>query len=159
MANSLTQTDFYSLDNINSYDDDARQILKDKIKKTQYSDLDLRFLSSPNTSDIVKRTGKNSVRQSVKNLILTDYYERLFLPVLGSGIKSLLFEPLDFITERRMEDMIRTTLENFEPRISIVNIDVKVNFDETGYDIKIVYVIINTDEKETFTTFLERSRG
>jgi len=159
MATSLTQTDFYSLDNISSDDDAARQILKEKIKQTQYSDLDLRFLSSPNTSDIVKRIGKNSVRQSVRNLILTDYYERLFLPFIGSGIKSLLFEPLDFITERRIEDEIRTTLENFEPRISLVNIDVNVNYNETGYDIKIVYIIINTDEQETFTTFLERTRG
>lgn len=159
MAYSSTQSDFLTIDNVSKFDDEAQKLLTERLKKTEYSDLDLKFVRNPNTGDLSKRTARNSVRQSIKNLVLTDYNERLFNPNLGTGIKSILFEPIDFISERRLEDFIRTVIENYEPRANLIQIDVNANAQETGYDVKIIYSIINTDVKETFTTFLETTRG
>lgn len=159
MANSSTQTDFLTIDNVSKFDGEAQKLLAERLKKTEYSDLDLAFNKNPNTGDLSKRSARNSVRQSIKNLVLTDYNERLFNPNLGTGLKSILFEPVDFITERLIEDVIRTVIENYEPRANLIEINVNANAQETGYDVKIIYSIINTDVKETFATFLETTRG
>ena len=71
----------------------------------------------------------------------------------------LLFEPNDIITEQLIEDEIRTVVANFEPRANILNVTVESERDGAGYQIKIIFSVVNETEPVTFTTFLESTRG
>lgn len=88
-----------------------------------YSDLDISFTKDPRTRDLTVRSDASAVRQSVMNLLYTNFYERPFQPSLGSGILSRLFEPNDEITQFIMADDIRRVLERFEPRVTIQFVD------------------------------------
>ena len=66
-----------------------------KQKTKIYSDIDLRFTANPISGDVAKKYDVNAVKQSLRNLVLTQYYERPFQPNLGSPIYKLLFENLD----------------------------------------------------------------
>ena len=92
-------------------------------------------------------------------MILTKKKERPFQPALGSSILELLFEPNDIITEKLIEDEIRTTIENFERRAEVLDVIVNDDREGQGYRIKIIFSVINENEPVTFTTFLTRSRG
>lgn len=161
MSTTATETDVVSSNDnfVNLRDTEALALLNKRLKLTQFQDLDLKFTRNPNTGDLMLRTGGNAVKQAIKNLILTDYYERPFQPGIGSGIRQMLFEPADFISERRIEDEIRSTIENFEPRAEVLNVQAKARFDGHGYDVAIVFNTKNSTEPITFTTFLERARG
>ena len=84
-----------------------------------YSDLDLTFKRMPGTNDVAMRYDENAVIASVRNLLLTNFYERLFEPSIGSNLQQLLFEPMTDITANMLNDEIRTTIRNYEPRITI----------------------------------------
>lgn len=88
-----------------------------------YSDLDISFTKDPRTRDLTLRTDADAVKQSVMNLLYTNFYERPFQPPLGSGVLSRLFEPNDEITQFIMADDIRRVLERFEPRVTIKFVD------------------------------------
>ena len=105
-----------------SYSDaQSRNINADRDSQV-YRDLDLFFSKKSTSSDISKVQGVQSVKRSVRNLILTNIYEKPFHPEIGSGIRDLLFEPLSpitaFVLSKRVEDVI----ENFEPRARLVGV-------------------------------------
>ena len=85
----------------------------------QWSDLDLNFTRHPVTNDIVRKLDVESIKRSVKNLILTNKYERLFHPEIGSGITSLLFELVSPTTATVLESTIRQTLNKPLPYLHI----------------------------------------
>ncbi len=159
MAYSNNQSDSNQYDDLYIQDDVARQLLDEKISKQQFSDIDLKFTKNPNTGDISKRRGANSVKQAIKNLILTEYYEKLFKPGIGSNIRKLLFEPIDFITATRLETSIRTVIENYEPRAIFLNVEVIPDAVNLGYTINVTFGIKNNAQKEVFTQFLNTVRG
>jgi len=85
-----------------------------------YSDIDLLFSAHPITGDVSRRTDSDAIKRSVKNIVLTNYYERPFKPSLGGGLRNMLFE-LD--TDRRLQRVqkqLKNTIETFEPRVSNV---------------------------------------
>ena len=73
--------------------------------------MDIKFGRNPSTNDLIIKTGDGAVKQAIKNLIRTDYYERRMRPGLGSSVKRLLFEPADNITEIRVKDAILETIK------------------------------------------------
>ena len=95
----------------------------------QYSDLDLNFTIHPVKKDINRNLGERAVINSVKNLILTNHYERPFQPNIGSNIRRLLFENLDNLTGTTIESEIRQTILNFEPRVNISKLNVVAEAD------------------------------
>src|SRR6056300_244093 len=91
-------------------------------KKTIYADLFNNMDIHPISDDIALKTNENAIKQSIRNLLLTDRGERPFYPNLGSDIRALLFENFTPQTLIVLKQKIRETIENFEPRCSIVDI-------------------------------------
>jgi phage baseplate assembly protein W len=124
----------------------------------KFSDLDLNFSAHPVTKDVVKKLNDNAIAGSIRNLLLTSHYERLFNPELGSNLKKMLFEPIDNITTSIIQGMILQTIKNYEPRVTIEDVIATPDYDNDRYDIKIVFFVNNTLEPITVSFFLERVR-
>lgn len=123
-----------------------------------YSDLDLDFLLNPATNDVARKTGNAAIQRSIRNLILTNYYERPFQPKIGSDVSRLLFEPTTSITQIELEKVIRLCIENFEPRVRVQNVAVSYNEDEYGFNVRLEYIILNRNIPVVTSLFLERIR-
>lgn len=123
-----------------------------------YKDLDLLFNVHPIKKDINKHTAEMAVINSIKNLVLTNHYERPFQPELGSNVSKLLFENLDFITAAALEREITQTITNFEPRASVYRIKAIPDYDNNGFSIDMEFLIKNRTEPVTITFFLDRVR-
>lgn len=123
-----------------------------------FSDLDLNFNAHPVSGDIVKKYDENAIKQSIKNLILTQNYERPFHSEIGSQIKSLLFELPTSMTASLVKRQIMDTITNFEPRANILDVTVLLSPDNNGIYCTIVFTIINTATPISVDLFLERTR-
>lgn len=123
-----------------------------------YKDLDLNFKIHPIKKDINKTVGENAIVASVKNLLLTNHYERPFQPYIGCNIKKLLFEPMDPIVARSIDTEIRTTLANFEKRVDVVSVSVIPNFDQNGFNVTLTIRPKNLVTPIQINFFLERVR-
>ena len=124
----------------------------------QYSDLDLSLVPHPNKKDIIPLIDVDAVRNSVKNLVLTDRYERLFNPDISSGLKRLLFENGDSHTTYLIRTYIIEVLTNYEPRISGLNVIVQDDDVNNGYYITIAFNVISVNIQSDVQIFLERTR-
>ena len=124
----------------------------------QYTDLDLNFLIHPIRKDINKHKDEMAVINSIKNLMMTNHYERPFQPDLGSNVRRLLFENLDKITAISMEREIRQVVENYEPRAQIKNLDILPDLDNNGFSVRMEFYIMNMSDPVTINFFLERVR-
>lgn len=123
-----------------------------------YSDLDLLLVPNPVTGDINPIKDTEAIRKSVINLILTNFYERPFQPEIGCGVRSLLFEPADPITISDIEDAAKEVLDNFEPRVRVIDISATDDPDNNAYTMTIQFQIISTEQVVEATTILERLR-
>ena len=123
-----------------------------------FSDLDLNFNIHPTTKDINRFKNENAVINSVKNLILTSNYPRLFQPEVGCGLKRLLFEQVDNVTASLLEREISETIGNFEPRVDLQNVTASGFPDENGYKVELTFFLINNPSPITIDFFLERVR-
>jgi phage baseplate assembly protein W len=124
----------------------------------QYKDLDLNFLIHPVRKDINKHKDEMAVINSIKNLMMTNHYERPFQPDLGSNVRRLLFENLDKITAISMEREIRQVVENYEPRAQIKTLDIIPDVDNNGFSVRMEFYIMNMTDPITINFFLERVR-
>lgn len=127
-------------------------------RNPDYSDLDLDFLAHPNTGAIVIKRGNEAIKRSVRNLILTNFYDRPFQPQIGSNAHKLLFENATPLTSIFLKDAIREVLKNYEPRIELKDVAVVFNIDNNAYNVTLNYIILNRSEPITQTLFLERVR-
>ena len=124
----------------------------------QYSDLDLNFNVHPVKKDINRWTDEQAVIHSVRNLLVTNHYERPFQPDLGSNIRRMLFEPLDNITASNLDREIRQTITNFEPRVIITTLQVAPLYDKNSFGIYMEFEIVNRSEPITIRFMLQRIR-
>ena len=127
-------------------------------RKPDYSDLDLDFKINPVTGDINKKTGEDAVKRSIRNLVLTNYYERPFNSSLGSNIPRLLFDNVDIITASEIQDSLAKLINIYEPRVSLQSVKVFADIDNQGFNVRLEYIILNTETPATFNLFLERIR-
>ena len=125
-------------------------------REVLYSDFDLSFISHPNTKDITILKDIDSVKQSVKNLILTNKGERPFNPRLGSKIRALLFEPVDEFTAFDIKEEVLITLNNFEPRIVVTNIEVISEPDFNRFKLSIDFQMVTNLDTGEVSFYLER---
>lgn len=123
-----------------------------------FKDLDLNFNIHPVRKDINMHKNEYAIINSVKNLILTNFYERVFQPQLGSNIRRLLFENIDNLIAARIEKEIEETILNFEPRVQISNITAIPDADRNAYGITLEFFVINNANPVTINFFLERIR-
>ena len=123
-----------------------------------YSDFMTNFNFHPLTGDIAKITNENSVKTAVKKLLLTNIGEVAYEPNYGSKLYSLLFELPTQQTSVIISEEIRTAIENFEPRIDLIDIRVKPSFDQNAYEITVTFSIINSVENISLDLILRRVR-
>lgn len=123
-----------------------------------FSDLDFNFTAHPVTGDLVRRFDEQAIKNSLKHLILTSNYERPFHSEIGSPIKRLLFEPATPMLQVMLERAISDTVNNFEPRVELLNVDVVVSADTYEVYVTIEFQIINTTQPLTLELTLERTR-
>jgi phage baseplate assembly protein W len=133
------------------------QTVKTNIARN-YSDLDLNFNIHPVRKDIDRHTGEMAVINSIKNLMLTNHYERPFQPNIGSNIRRLLFENLDTITASSIESEINQTISNYEPRAQILRVSAEADYDNNGFNVELEFFVVNRTDPITINFFLERIR-
>jgi len=124
----------------------------------QYKDIDLNFTAHPITGDVVRKVGDDAIIQSMKNLLSTSKYERMFQPRLYSNLRQHLFEPIDNITSSAIENEIRSTIDNFEPRVELYEVNATPDYDNNGYSVTMSFFIQNRADPITIEFFLERIR-
>lgn len=127
-------------------------------RKYTYADLDLSFSPNPMTGDINPVKDIEAIKRSVQNLILTNYQERPFQPEIGSGVRGLLFELADPITTHSIEQAIRRTIKNFEPRVAVIGVQVFDDVDNNTYNVTIAFQLIASEKVGNISIILERLR-
>jgi phage baseplate assembly protein W len=123
-----------------------------------YSDLDLDFIAHPTTKDVLVKTGADAIKRSVRNLILTNFYEKPFRPGIGSSAVKLLFDNMTPLVSNFLENAIAEVIQNYEPRVQLVNVTVEPDYDNNGYTARLDFIVLNRNEPLTTTIFLERVR-
>ena len=127
-------------------------------RSPDYSDLDLDFFKHPTTKDVSMKIGTEAVKRSVRNLIMTNFYDRPFQSYIGSDVRALLFENADPFTAVRLQQAIESCLVNFEKRVKVQKVVVSEDIDNHGYNVRIEYIILNKEQPVVQTIFLERIR-
>lgn len=127
-------------------------------RKYDYSDLDLDFLPHPTTGDVLKKVGPDAVKRSIRNLILTNFYDRPFQSYIGSNAQKILFDNASPLSSNFLKDAIIQVIENYEPRVRVNNVRVKFDIDNNGYNATIEFVVLNSNLPVVFNLFLERIR-
>lgn len=123
-----------------------------------YSDIDFTFTRKPVTNDVALSYDSQAVIRSVRNLLLTKHYERPFNPSLGSNLETILFEPFSPLTSSSLESEIKTTIKNFEPRVSLTDVTVVAREDLNAYSVSLTFFLENAATPTTITMLLERIR-
>lgn len=123
-----------------------------------YSDLDLRFNTQPGNKDVAMSYNEQAVIRSVKNLLLTKPYERLFQPELSSQVDNLLFEPITALTGNLLKSEIVRVINNWEPRVQIASVDVVAIPEQNGYTVSLFFYIGNQVQPTAINLVLKRSR-
>ena len=124
-----------------------------------YKDLNLNFSINPVTSDVTTVTDVNAVKRSVRNLLLTNHYDRPFHPEIGSNVTALLFENFGPITGNQLARQIEEMIANFEPRARVESVECFPLPDTNTYDIRIYFYVENLPaELQEFQTLLEAMR-
>jgi phage baseplate assembly protein W len=123
-----------------------------------FLDLNLSLTTHPVKKDIISLKDDDAIKQALKNLILTENYERGFEPNFGSVVHSLLFENMTVTTTIAIRKTIEVAIRNFESRVSLTGVEV-IPFPENNYyKINIYYFIANSEKQFNTTIFLEKLR-
>jgi len=122
--------------------------------KDFYNNLD----AHPVRKDLYVLEDVDSIKNSLKNLILTDPGERFFQPLVGSGIRASLFENLSAHTAYTIQTQVETTITNFEPRARLIRVVVNPLYDQNAYNVQIIFSTINNPQPVTFNVLLTRVR-
>jgi phage baseplate assembly protein W len=135
------------------------QLISQTQKKVEtYSDFANSFKPHPTTGELITLKNEDSIKQALKNLILTNIGERLFNPFFGSNVNKTMFE-LDspFLIED-MKRYVTTAVNQFEPRVNLLMVDV---YDEPDYQrltVVVTFSVINTSEPISLNLFIRRVR-
>ena len=125
----------------------------------QYRDLDLFFGRKPISKDINIITDVENIKRAVKNLVLTNVYEKPFHPEIASGVRDMLFENMTPLTSIVLTKKVEDVIENFEPRVRLMSVSARPNLDRNEYEMTIEFFIKNFPTTLiTVDMFLERLR-
>ena len=123
----------------------------------EYKDIDLTFANKP-SGEIFKKVDAAAVKQAVKNLILTNYFEKPFQPKFGGNLRDMLFDLADDDAEEDIEERIKNAISIFEPRAQTLNVTAVATPDRNSIRVTVEFRVINTQETVTVTTVLARLR-
>jgi len=123
-----------------------------------WADLDLDFAKHPVTKDIVRKTDVEAVKRAVRNIILTNRYDKPFHPEIDGGVTRHLFGLSTAHTKHDIALAIQSCLKNYEPRVIVDNVSVTGDLDKNGFNASIFFRVINSPEPIVIGIFLERTR-
>jgi len=127
-------------------------------KNRVYSDLNLLMPIHDLRQDITPLKDIDAVKQSVKNLVLTNFFERPFHPEIGGNVTAKLFEPADVFTAMGIREEIRQVLKDYEPRVTGVKVEIFDNADANTYVVNIGFNVINLQTETEVSFNLQRLR-
>ena len=110
-----------------------------------FKDLSMSFQVNPLNYDLIAIKNETAIARSIRNLIFTLRGERFFNSNLGSGVSKVLFENMDEITASVLQDEIKNTIDNYEPRVNLISVDVSPNYDTNEFYTTITYNIVGID--------------
>ena len=110
-----------------------------------FKDVSMTFQANPLNFDLIGLKNENAIARSVRNIVFNLPGEKFFDPEFGSQISASLFENIDDITASVIVEEITSSLERYEPRIELIDVEAFPNFDSNAFDILIVYNIIGAD--------------
>lgn len=123
-----------------------------------YSDINLRLTLHPIQKDIVPLKDDAAVKNSIKNLLLTNFYERPFAPSLGANLRGLLFEPADAMTRISLRSSIKKVVLENEPRVENVKVEVINEPGGEAFKVKVIFKIKQIDTSDSLEIVLKRLR-
>ena len=124
-----------------------------------FKDISLSFDPHPVTKDLPVLRNERAITRSVRNLVQTIPGERFFNPILGSGVRRLLFDFIDIGTAASIEEEILTTISNFETRVTNVQVQVDPRPDQNNFDVTVFFDIIGQSlPTQEFSFILEATR-
>ena len=124
-----------------------------------FKDINLSFTPHPVTKDLTILKNENAIKKSVRNLVQTIPTERFFNSVLGSEVRDSLFDFVDFGTASVIQDQILNTIENFEPRVDDVSVEVEPRPDTNEFEVTVFFTIVGQETPvQEFTFILEATR-
>lgn len=127
-------------------------------KSLTYSDLYSNFNYDLVKKDLLYLENEESIKNSIKNILLTDKGERFFNPTFGSDVKKMLFENFSSATEQIIRDLVKTCIKNFEPRANVIDVKVEEYLDQNRISLTILFSVINKTEPVTLEFTLDRVR-
>jgi phage baseplate assembly protein W len=126
---------------------------------SEFKDISASFQINPLNSDLIAIKNTTAISRAVRNLVLTKRGERPFEPALGSKVYDLLFESMDKQTASVIRDEVKTVIENYEPRVDLIEVIVIPNHDEASMDVTIRYEVVGIDvPAQELTLALEPTR-
>ena len=124
-----------------------------------FKDISLSFQPHPVTGDLPVLKNERAINKSVQNIVQTQLGERFFQPNYGSDVRGQLFALIDFGTASEIQDQILTSLENFEPRIESIQVEVEPLPDTNEFNVTVIYDIIGQEfPRQTYSFVLEATR-
>ena len=124
-----------------------------------FKDISLSFVPHPVTKDLQILKNENAIRRSVRNIVETIPTERFFNSLLGSDVRDSLFEFVDFGTASVIQSQILVAIENFEPRVDNVVVEVNPQPDQNSFDVTVIFDIIGQEfPTQEYTFLLEATR-
>jgi phage baseplate assembly protein W len=110
-----------------------------------FKDISMTFQSNPLNSDLIPLRNETAIARSIRNIVFTLPGEKFFNPNFGSRVSRSLFENVDEISASIINDEIRNSINNFEPRVSLINVQTIPDFDNGAFDVNIVYRVVGAD--------------
>jgi phage baseplate assembly protein W len=127
-------------------------------KKKPHRDLDLSLKIHPIRKDIIPLKDDAAIKNAVRNLLVSNFYERPFQDDLGANLRGLLFEPAGLITTLNIKDNIKSVLKKYEPRVVVTDISVNNLENENSYQIIVNFLIKEYDSASGVEIVLRRLR-
>ena len=125
-----------------------------------FKDINLSFSPHPVTKDLTVLRNENAIKRSVRNIVQTIPTEKFFNSVLGSDVRDLLFDNfIDFGTASAIEDQIKISIENFEPRVDNLEVNVEPRPDQNEFEVNVIFDIIGQEfPTQDFKFILQATR-
>ena len=121
-----------------------------------YKDINFTFVANPANGDVGLSKGAEAVKRAIIAIMRTNYKERLFQPDFGCGIRGLLFEQMNPITEENIKQAILDSIEVNEPRAEVIGVTVEGQEDKNRYKVSILFNVTSETRTQMLETYFER---
>lgn len=126
--------------------------------KTNYLDISPNFSIHPISGDIATLTGEEAVKQSLRNIILTNYYEKPYKPKYGGNLLAYLFKKINFLEKEVIKQNLIDVIKKYEPRVFTLSVDVDIRKEAQTILISLYYNIISISAQQELNVELVRIR-